>query len=131
MKKKSLIALFGLGAILAPIATVFAQITISGNQTINCTGNDLGAIICRVGEVLNKVIPVLIVLGVVFFVWGVIMYVISSDEEAKKKGRNRMIWGIVGLVVIIGMWGLVAVVANTFGLKNQGDISLPTLPTEL
>lgn len=128
--KKNLIALFGLGAIMAPFVA-FAQITISGSQTVNCVGQDLGGMLCQIGLVLNKVIPILIVLGVVFFVWGVITYVVASEEEAKKKGRNRMIWGIIGLVVIVGMWGLVKIVTNTFGIENVGNITLPTIPTEL
>jgi len=41
---------------------------------------------------------------------------IADDEDAKTTGRNRMIYGIIGLVVIIGMWGLVAIVQNTLGI---------------
>ena len=61
------------------------------------------SIICTIGNILNIVIPILIVLAVVYFIWGVITYVISSDEEAKKKGRDRIIYGIIGLVVIVGL----------------------------
>ena len=53
------------------------------------------------------------------------MYFISSDEEAKKKGRDRIIYGIIGLVVIIAIWGLVGVVRNSFGL-NSGPASPDT-----
>jgi len=60
--------------------------------------------------------------------WGVVQYVISNDEEAKKTGRNRMIYGIIGLAVIIGMWGLVNILKNTFGLDNVQNITLPTTP---
>lgn len=87
----------------------------------------LDYIICRIGDILNTIIPVLVVLGVVYFVWGVVGYVISSDEEAKKAGRDRMIYGIIGLVVIVAMWGLVGIVTNTFGLKGNRDITIPTV----
>jgi ABC-type thiamin/hydroxymethylpyrimidine transport system permease subunit len=70
----------------------------------------------------------LIALAVVYFVWGVVTYVISSDEEAKKAGRDRIIFGIIGLAVIIGMWGLVNLLANTFSLNNSGTENLPTVP---
>jgi len=79
-------------------------------------------------ELLNAVIPVLIALGVIYFVWGVITYVISSDEEAKTSGRNRIIYGIIGLAVIIGLWGLVNILKNTFGLGNIENITYPTVP---
>lgn len=94
-----------------------------------CTGVGLGTIegiICKIGDILDIIIPILIVLGVVYFVWGVVTYFISGDEEAKKKGRDRIIYGIIGLVVIVAMWGLVGIVKNTFGLNNVGT-QIPNL----
>lgn len=124
--KKKLIALSGLVLGLSPVVT-FAQST--GGR---CDGVGLGSIegiICKVGDILNILIPILIVLGIVFFVWGVITFVISNDEEAKTRGRDRMIYGIIGLAVIIGMWGLVKILNNTFGIENNlTPTSLPTVP---
>lgn len=121
--KKKLIVLSGVGATLLPFLA-FAQ-------TSACNGYNAGIsfAICRVGEILNSIIPILIVLGVVYFVWGVITYMIGADEEAKKKGRDKVIYGIIGLVVIVGMWGLVRIVANTFGLNNNSaGIQTPCVP---
>jgi len=126
--KKKLVILSGVVLGLAPFVA-FAQIT-GGNPTI-CNGGQittLQGVLCKVSEILNAVIPVLIVLGVVYFVWGVITYVISSDEEAKKAGRNRIIYGIIGLAVIVGLWGLVNILKNTFGLNNIQNINFPTVP---
>ena len=121
--KKRLIVLSGAGLVFGPLLA-FAQST-------KCQGSLTGiqVVICKIGDILNTVIPILIVLGVVYFVWGVITYVIQSDEEAKKAGRNRIIFGIIGLVVIVGMWGLVNIVTNTFGLNNvNGCIQAPCVP---
>ena len=127
MKKKLMLLsslLFG-----AMPAMVLAQTT-GGTPTV-CTGgsiNTLQSLLCKFNELLGAVLPFLIALGVVIFVWGVIQYVISSDEEAKKAGRNRIIYGIIGLVIIVGLWGLVRLVTNTFGLNNQSNIQYPTVP---
>jgi ABC-type thiamin/hydroxymethylpyrimidine transport system permease subunit len=83
--------------------------------------------LCKISQILNSVIPVLIALGVVYFVWGVVQYVIASDEEAKKTGRNRIIYGIIGLAVIVAMWGLVGILTRTFNVDNSGVITLPTI----
>jgi len=54
---------------------------------------------------------------------------IGQDEEAKKKGRDKIIYGIIGLVVIVGMWGLVHIVMSTFNLNNyNGGIQPPCVP---
>ena len=124
--KKKLIVLSGFAFVLAPIMAL-AQTS----QVTNCAGTDIGTfngILCKISQILGAIVPVLIALGVVYFVWGVITYVISSDEEAKKAGRDRIIYGIIGLAVIIGVWGLVKILTNTFGLSNTQDITLPTVP---
>ena len=80
-----------------------------------CAGEDgLSGVLCRVAGLLNSLLKVLIALGVVYFVWGVVTYFIGSDEEAKSTGRDRIIYGIIGLAVILSVWGLVKLVTNTF-----------------
>lgn len=70
-----------------------------------------------VAIILNKyVLPLLIVLAVVYFVWGVIQYTVSQDEEAKKGARGKIIQGIIGLFVIIAFWGIVFLISNTFSV---------------
>ena len=81
-----------------------------------------------IGNIFSTLIPVLIVLGVVYFVWGVVQYVISSEEEAKQKGKMRMIYGIIGLVVIVAMWGLVAIVQRTFDIDNPTPVQVDLIP---
>ena len=125
--KNKLIALSGLALSFVPVV-VLAQTT--GGFT-SCTTQPITTfpgMICKVSEILGYIIPLLIGLGMVYFVWGVVSYVIASDEEAKTKGRDRIIYGIIGLAVIISVWGLVAVLKNTFGLQNNQNITFPTVP---
>ncbi len=127
--KKNLFVLSGAGLALAPM---FAFAQTSSNCAIG-SGGTLSGILCQVGNLLNSVMPVIIALGVVYFIWGVVSYVVGSDEEAKKKGRDRIIYGIIGLVVIVSIWGLVAILKNTFGLKGAGDtygtLQVPCIPS--
>jgi len=54
------------------------------------------------------------------FVWGVVQFVLNSDEEVKKeKGRQFMLWGIIALTVMISVWGLVAILGDTFKIKTN------------
>ena len=98
--------------------------------------NGLSSILCRIAELLNYVLPVLIVLGVVYFVWGGVRNRIGDSEEAKKKGKDTIIFGVIGLTVIVGLWGLVYIVVNTFNLRRDNyaptpfevDSLLPVIP---
>ena len=84
--------------------------------------------ICAFGEIFNLAIPILIALGIVYFIWGVVTYVIASDEEAKKKGRDKMIFGLIGLLVITAVWALVGILSNTFDVSGEATVTIPTIP---
>ena len=103
--------------VLAAGTTPPAVVTGSGCTT----SSGLCGVVSTIGSLFGFILPVLVALGVVYFVWGVIMYVIADGEEAKKKGRDSMIYGIIGLAVIIGLWGLVTIVLTTFGLNAGGS----------
>lgn len=87
--------------------------------------SDINNIICKVGAILNSIIPIAILLGVVYFVWGVVSYMISADEEQKTKGRDKIVYGIIGLAVIVAMWGLVNILVRTFGIDTTGVTTFP------
>ncbi|MFA6257543.1 MAG: hypothetical protein WC671_00850 [Candidatus Paceibacterota bacterium] len=100
----------------------------SGQLSSSCNAlTGLGKIICQLKQLLNSILPVLIALGVVYFVWGVVQYVISDEEAAKEKGKDRIIYGIIGFAVVVGLWGLVNIVVNTFGLSGATPPSISTL----
>ena len=147
MKKNLIIlSIFVLALVLvaSPVG-VFAQVpptTTTTNQSVTVTGTtgscsntaattkltNIGEVFCLVSGILNAVIPVMIALGVVFFIFGVVSYVIANDEEAKKKGRNRIIYGIIRLAVILSVWGHVRIFTGTFQLDNSSSNRLPTVP---
>ncbi|MCX6754900.1 MAG: hypothetical protein NTU81_03690 [Candidatus Nomurabacteria bacterium] len=92
--------------------------------------DQIGGIIAQLVGYLNYIVPALITVAVVYFIWGVISFMTSSDEEAKKMGRTKIINGLIGLFVIVAFWGIIAVVKNTFGIGNvTGQNITPCIPT--
>ena len=70
-------------------------------------------------QILNIVIPILIVIATIVFIWGIISYILSAgSDERKKEAKNLIIWGLIGLFVIVAMWGLVTVIGSTFGVSE-------------
>ncbi len=122
MKKK--LAALGSAAVTAllPLAAL-AQV----NPTGTCSGVYYGieAVICKIYSIIKVIIPVLILGAVLFFIYGVIKFVIASDAEEKGAGRTIIIWGIIGFAVIVGLWGLVNILTSTFGLQNTPAPNLP------
>ena len=83
--------------------------------------NDISAILQTIFMWISWLVPVLITIAIIFFIWGVIQFISASDEEAKKLGRTRIINGLIGLFVIVAFWGIIAVVKNSFGLNAGVD----------
>lgn len=81
-----------------------------------------------VGNILKPVIVLLITLAVLLFIYGVIINIFSEGGQKKETGKMYMLWGIVGLFVIVSMWGLVALLQNTFGLNNNNPINTEINP---
>lgn len=94
----------------------------SSNVVCSPTITNIGDVLCKISSILQLILPILVLLGVVYFIWGVVTLVIGNDEEAKKRGKDRIIYGIIGFVVIAAMWGLVAIVIRTFGLNENSQI---------
>lgn len=76
-------------------------------------------------NIIDTIIPLLIAIGVVIFLIGVVKYISAGgDAEKREEGRNMMIYGIIGLFVMIAFWGLVNVLLDTFNLQTN----IPTTP---
>jgi hypothetical protein len=112
--KKVLIAV---SASLAPLS-VFAQ------SPVYQTGTGVGGLIYWANWLLNALVPLLIGIAVVYFIWEVFQYTIAADEDKKKTARTQIIWGIVGIFVMVSVWGLVNILQSTFGTQNTNSSSV-------
>lgn len=73
-------------------------------------------------------IPLVVALAVIVFLWGVFTYFIlgASSEEKREVGRTYMLYGILGFVIIVALWGIVQIIVNLFGLTaGEPPLSLP------
>jgi len=81
---------------------------------------------------LSKIIiPLLILLEIVIFIYGVIRYFMNSGSEAERtKGNKFMVWGIFAIFVTFAVWGLVAFLQNSLQIGAGGTIRPPQLSTD-
>lgn len=85
-------------------------------------GSGIEYIAVKIIVLINSVaVPLLFAVAFIMFLYGVFKsYILShGDPDEVKQGHHLILWGIVGFAVMISLWGLVNIVANTFGLQNQ------------
>lgn len=95
-----------------------------GGGGLFCSGGSSYPTFCSVVDsflgLIRSSIPILISVSVIVFVWGVFRYVIAEGED-RQKSKDIILYGIIGLFVMVSVWGLVALVYNTFGLDNASN----------
>ena len=80
------------------------------------------------GSILKPITVLIIALAVIFFLLGVLKYIQSvGDETKRKEGTTMMVYGIVGIFVMVSLWGLVHVLQSTFTGLDNNPINPPSL----
>ncbi len=81
-----------------------------------------------IGVMVTKLIPILIAVGLLFFIWGLVQFMMSGgDETAKTKAKAHMVWGVIALFVMVSVWGLVGLLGKLTGIKATSTIETPTV----
>ncbi len=75
-------------------------------------------------DFINSLLPFIISLTALFFLWGLFQMVRSTDDSAREEARVYVTWAIIALFVMVSVWGLVNVLVRSFRLDN----SAPPLP---
>lgn len=86
--------------------------------------------ICIFIDLLDLVLLVLSSAAVVVFLWGLFSYVARADQQdAIKKAKFLMSWGILALFVLVSMWGILRFAymeAGLYAAEPFGTFLLPT-----
>ncbi len=77
-----------------------------------------------VREIVNPIILLLVAGAFVMFLWGVFNFIRNAgDATQREQGRNSIVWGIAGLVVMFGAYGIINIALTTFNLPTIHKIS--------
>ncbi len=70
------------------------------------------------GAILFPLMTLLVSVALLVFLWGAFEYVSNADsDEAQTKGKSHMLFGIIGLLIIISAYGILKIAAGTFGVN--------------
>lgn len=119
-----------LGTVLVPSGFVLAgppgiEPGGDGSGDIDLTG-DIGPIttfsglLTHIVAILNVVVPFLVALAVFVIMWGVFGYIRHSAEEEKRaEAKMFVVWGVVGVFIMVSIWGFINILVNTLPLHKK------------
>jgi len=99
------------------------------SSTLDSAG--LGGFITQVNRVVNYIVPFLVGLAVLVVIYGVFSFISNAaDEEARASAKQFIIWGVIGIFIMLSVWGLVTILENTLTFqKDSAGIEVPTIST--
>lgn len=60
-----------------------------------------------------------VALALVFFVWGMAVLTLKAGNDTELvAARKRMLWGIIGLTLVVSVWGAVEILRNIVGVDD-------------
>lgn len=70
--------------------------------------------------IIRPIILLVFAAGFFLFMWGLVKFLWNSKEgEIDDSGKQHMLWGIVGMFIMISVAGIIALITGTFGINQQ------------
>lgn len=82
------------------------------------------------GFIDDVLIPLVFTVALLVFLWGMFTYFIQggASDDSREKGRQLILWSVIGFVLMVSIWGIVNIVASgLFG--NTQPPEIPGTPT--
>lgn len=99
------------------VVSVVGTIAIAAHAQSSDAGSPVQAFINGVeAQILAPIVTLLALGAFVLFVWGIVEFIRGANNvEARQKGQQHILWGLVGLVIIFGANAIIRIIAATVG----------------
>ena len=103
-----------------PINKANAQVDLGGAGTTSPVSPQVYEIVGKVNQYkINPLIILLFVLALVYFLYGLVEFLSSANAEKDRTlGKDHMLWGIFGMFIMISVFAILKIIANTIGADN-------------
>jgi Type IV secretion system pilin len=72
--------------------------------------------------ILFPLIALLSGIAFLYFIYGGAVYIMNANNDsAREEGKKNIMYGIIGLVIMLSAYALLTLATNTFGLGKQLD----------
>lgn len=91
---------------------------------------NITALLSKIASIIDAVVPFIVGLAVFVIIWNIFTYIThAADEEKRGEAKKFILWGVIGVFMMLSVWGFVNILVNTFQLDKiirPGDI--PKVP---
>lgn len=69
-----------------------------------------------ISAIVSPAIALLFMVAGLVFVWGLFNLIMNAgDPTARKDGQNHVMWGVIGMFIMLSAYGIIRLIGNTVG----------------
>lgn len=83
--------------------------------------------------IFNPIIVLLVIAALAYFLYGIFEFIQGADnEEARSKGKRHIVWGLIGLFIMVAVFFIMKVILGTIGIDESeinpqtGEVNIQT-----
>jgi len=94
-----------------------ASIGDPGTSLAGSTVGDYKTLLSSIAtNILDPLIGLMAVIALLYFLWGVLQFIRNAESsEERKKGGQHILWGVIGLFIMISAYGIINLILGTLG----------------
>ena len=92
---------------------------------------DVDTLVKRVNKfVINPILVLLFAAALMYFLYGLFEFLSNTGSEEKRTiGKEHMLWGIIGMFIMMSVFAIMQIIMNTLGVTGidprGGGVTLP------
>jgi uncharacterized membrane protein YidH (DUF202 family) len=103
----------------------FSAVSLSflASASVVFAAQDLDTLMGKIAKVIiNPAIVFIFALALVYFLYGLVEFLQNAESPEKRvTGQSHMIWGVVGMFIMISVFTIMRILRETVG----GDVKIP------
>ncbi len=88
-------------------------------EAVPYTGNPTIDLLLRIASWAQMALAILGVFAIAGLFFGLAKYLWSDVESDKDKAKGIIVWGMIGLFVMVSLWAILGFFQQTFGVSGQ------------
>lgn len=72
--------------------------------------------------ILNPLIVLMFALALVYFLYGVVQFILNpAESENRETGKRHILWGLIGMLIMFGVYAILNIISGTIGAPKLGQ----------
>lgn len=108
------------------LASVYAFAPVVASAQIVIGENGISGLESVLEQIYNIASPIAVTLIIIYLLYGAFLFATGGgDEERRGRGKDILLYGLVGLIIITSLLGIVNFVVNSISFESSADVPNP------